>query len=82
MSLYDSIDDSVLLDYVNYSLAQVLYYALKEAAASEQSSRMTAMDSATKNAGMSKIYLLWQIKNSITISGLMCRHGSSSCDIE
>lgn len=51
MSVYDSIDDSVLNDYANYSLAQLLYYALKESAASEQSSRMTAMDSASKNAG-------------------------------
>ncbi|KAM3720137.1 ATP synthase subunit gamma [Dirofilaria immitis] len=51
MSLYDSIDDNVLMDYANYSLAQLLYYALKESAASEQSSRMTAMDSASKNAG-------------------------------
>ncbi|CAG9536588.1 unnamed protein product [Cercopithifilaria johnstoni] len=51
MSMYDSIDDSVLNDYANYSLAQLLYYALKESAASEQSSRMTAMDSASKNAG-------------------------------
>nr|CRZ22409.1 Bm13860 [Brugia malayi] len=51
MSMYDSIDDNVLNDYANYSLAQLLYYALKESAASEQSSRMTAMDSASKNAG-------------------------------
>ncbi|VDN01904.1 unnamed protein product [Thelazia callipaeda] len=51
ISLYDSVDDAVLLDYANYSLAQLLYYALKESAASEQSSRMTAMDSASKNAG-------------------------------
>lgn len=51
MSVYDSIDDTVLRDFVSYSLAQLLYYALKESAASEQSSRMTAMESATKNAG-------------------------------
>lgn len=48
---YDSVDDDVLKSYTEYSLAQLIYYAMKESATSEQSSRMTAMDGASKNAG-------------------------------
>ncbi|KAE9556487.1 hypothetical protein FO519_000372 [Halicephalobus sp. NKZ332] len=48
---YDSVDDDVLQSYTEYSLAQLIYYAMKESATSEQSSRMTAMDGASKNAG-------------------------------
>jgi F-type H+-transporting ATPase subunit gamma len=48
---YDSVDDDVLQSYMEYSLAQLIYYAMKESATSEQSSRMTAMDGASKNAG-------------------------------
>jgi len=48
---YDSIDDELLQSYTEYSLAQLIYYAMKESATSEQSSRMTAMDGASKNAG-------------------------------
>ena len=33
-------------------MANIIYYGLKESACSEQSSRMTAMDAASKNAGM------------------------------
>jgi len=51
LGVYDSLDDSVLESYVEYSLAQLIYYAMKESACSEQSSRMTAMDGASKNAG-------------------------------
>lgn len=51
LSVYDSLDEDVLLSYSEYSLAQLLYYAMKESATSEQSSRMTAMEGATKNAG-------------------------------
>lgn len=47
---YDSVDDLVLRDYYEYQLSSCIFYALKECACSEQSSRMTAMDSATKNA--------------------------------
>ncbi|KAJ1369353.1 hypothetical protein KIN20_030790 [Parelaphostrongylus tenuis] len=36
---------------MEYSLAQLIYYAMKESATSEQASRMTAMDGASKNAG-------------------------------
>jgi len=48
---YDSVDDEVLRSYNEFALANLLYFALKEGAASEQSARMTAMDGASKNAG-------------------------------
>jgi len=48
---YDSLDSDVLQNYQEYSLASLIYYAMKENATSEQSSRMTAMDNASKNAG-------------------------------
>lgn len=51
INVYDSIDEEVLRSYYEYSLASLIYYAMKENACSEQSSRMTAMDSASKNAG-------------------------------
>ncbi|CAL2042260.1 hypothetical protein CAEBREN_08131 [Caenorhabditis brenneri] len=51
LNTYDSVDDDVLQSYSEYSLAQLIYYAMKESATSEQSSRMTAMDGASKNAG-------------------------------
>merc|ERR1712001_745130 len=47
----DSIDADVLQSYMEYSLASLIYYCLKEGACSEQSSRMTAMDNSSKNAG-------------------------------
>jgi len=48
---YDSLDSEVLQDYLEYSLASLIFYTMKESACSEQSSRMTAMDNASKNAG-------------------------------
>jgi len=51
IALYDSLDSEVLQSYMEYSLGSLLYYALKEGACSEQSARMTAMESASKNAG-------------------------------
>lgn len=51
LGVYDSLDADVLKDYLEYSLASLIYYAMKESACSEQSSRMTAMDNASKNAG-------------------------------
>ena len=51
LTTYDSVDDDVLVDFTQYSLAQLIYYAMKESATSEQASRMTAMDAASKNAG-------------------------------
>ena len=51
IQVYDSTDAEVLRSFQEFNLASVLYYAMKENATSEQSSRMTAMDNATKNAG-------------------------------
>merc|ERR1711899_282474 len=51
ISLYDSLDADVLQSYMEYSLASMIYYCLKEGACSEQSSRMSAMDNSSKNAG-------------------------------
>ncbi|KAK2143823.1 hypothetical protein NP493_4403g00003 [Ridgeia piscesae] len=48
---YDSIDEDVLRNYQEFSLASLIYFAMKESACSEQSARMTAMESASKNAG-------------------------------
>ncbi|KAK9694825.1 ATP synthase [Popillia japonica] len=51
LSVYDSLDNDVIQSYLEFSLASLIFYALKEGACSEQSSRMTAMDNASKNAG-------------------------------
>lgn len=51
LGIYDSLDSEVIQSYIEFSLASLLYYAMKEGACSEQSSRMTAMDNASKNAG-------------------------------
>lgn len=51
LALYDSIDEDVITSYNEFTLTSLIFYALKENATSEQSSRMTAMESATKNAG-------------------------------
>merc|ERR1711881_44709 len=51
LPVYDSLDADVLQSYMEYSLASLIYYCLKEGATSEQSSRMTAMDNSSKNAG-------------------------------
>lgn len=48
---YDSVDADVLRNYYEYSLASLIFYVMKENACSEQSSRMSAMDNASKNAG-------------------------------
>jgi F-type H+-transporting ATPase subunit gamma len=50
LSIYDSVDPDVIQNYMEYSLASLLFYAMKENACSEQSSRMSAMDNASKNA--------------------------------
>jgi F-type H+-transporting ATPase subunit gamma len=51
LGVYDSLDSDVIQSYQEFTLASLLYYAMKEGACSEQSSRMTAMDNASKNAG-------------------------------
>ncbi|KAJ8373474.1 hypothetical protein SKAU_G00040540 [Synaphobranchus kaupii] len=50
MGIYDGIDADVLRNYQEFALVNVIYFALKESCTSEQSARMTAMDSASKNA--------------------------------
>ncbi|CAI9578606.1 unnamed protein product [Staurois parvus] len=50
ISIYDDIDADVLRNYQEFTLANIIYYTLKEATTSEQSARMTAMDNASKNA--------------------------------
>uniref|UniRef100_A0A3B5M2H6 ATP synthase subunit gamma n=3 Tax=Xiphophorus couchianus TaxID=32473 RepID=A0A3B5M2H6_9TELE len=50
LGIYDDIDADVLRNYQEFALVNVLYLALKESSTSEQSARMTAMDSASKNA--------------------------------
>lgn len=51
LPVYDSLDSDVIQNYLEFSMASMLFYAMKEGACSEQSSRMTAMDNASKNAG-------------------------------
>lgn len=51
LSLYDDVDANSLQSFREFQLAAQIFYALREAAASEWSARMTAMDNATKNAG-------------------------------
>lgn len=51
INLYDSIDEDVIRCYNEFAMVSLIFFAMKEGAASEQSQRMTAMDAATKNAG-------------------------------
>lgn len=51
LPVYDSLDSDVIQNYLEFSLASMLFYSMKEGACAEQSSRMTAMDNASKNAG-------------------------------
>ncbi|PZC74730.1 ATP synthase subunit gamma, mitochondrial [Helicoverpa armigera] len=61
MMAFDDVDEDALECYAEWTLAALLYYALKEGAASEQSARMAAMDNATKNAAemIKKLTLLF-----------------------
>ena len=45
-------DDHVLQNFAEFSLANSLFQALSEGHAAEISARRTAMENATKNAGM------------------------------
>ncbi|XP_018320208.1 ATP synthase subunit gamma, mitochondrial [Agrilus planipennis] len=71
LSIYDSLDNEVIQSYLEFSLASLLYYALKEGACSEQSSRMTAMDNASKNAGemIEKLTLTFNRTRQAVITG-------------
>jgi len=51
INLYDSLDEDVIKCYNEFSMASLILFGMKEGACSEQSSRMTAMDAASKNAG-------------------------------
>jgi F-type H+-transporting ATPase subunit gamma len=61
MLVFDSVDNTVVKEYLEFSLASMIYYALKEGNCSEQSARMTAMDASSKNAQemISKLTLLF-----------------------
>ena len=50
MGIYDDIDADVLRNYQEFTMVNIIYLALREGSTSEQSARMTAMDSASKNA--------------------------------
>ncbi|XP_056280609.1 ATP synthase subunit gamma, mitochondrial isoform X3 [Pseudoliparis swirei] len=50
MGVYDDIDADVLRNYQEFSLVNIIYLAMRESSTAEQSARMTAMDSASKNA--------------------------------
>merc|ERR1712156_25853 len=71
LPVYDSIDSDVLQSYMEYSLASLIYYCLKEGACSEQSSRMTAMDNSSKNAGemIDKLTLKYNRPRQAVITG-------------
>lgn len=71
LALYDSLDADVLQSYMEYSLASLIYYCLKEGACSEQSSRMQAMDSSSKNAGemIDKLTLFYNRSRQAVITG-------------
>jgi len=71
LTLYDSIDSDVLQSYLEYSLASMIYYAMKEGACSEQSARMTAMDNSSKNAGemIDKLALTYNRTRQAVITG-------------
>ena len=51
LTVYDDVDADILRNYSEFQLASILYYCMMESSCSEQSARMTAMDSASKNAG-------------------------------
>lgn len=71
LTVYDSLDADVIQSYMEYSLASLLYYAMKEGACSEQSARMTAMDNASKNAGemIDKLTLTFNRTRQAVITG-------------
>ncbi|XP_037099580.1 ATP synthase subunit gamma, mitochondrial isoform X2 [Syngnathus acus] len=50
MGVYDDIDADVLRSYQEFAMVNIIYLAMRESSTSEQSARMTAMDSASKNA--------------------------------
>jgi len=71
LNTYDSLDADVLQSYLEYSLASLIYYAMKEGACSEQSARMTAMDNSSKNAGemIDKLQITYNRTRQAVITG-------------
>jgi len=71
IDVYDSVDADVVQSYMEYSLASLLFFTMKEGACSEQSSRMTAMDAASKNAGemIDKLTLTYNRTRQAVITG-------------
>lgn len=71
ITVYDSLDADVIQSYNEYSLASLLFYTMREGATSEQSSRMTSMDNATKNAGemIDKLTLTYNRTRQAVITG-------------
>jgi len=65
------IDDEVLANLREYSLANSLFWALAEGHACEQSARRNAMDNASKNAGdmISKYQILFNRTRQAVITG-------------
>lgn len=51
LDVYDDVDSETLRSFQEFNLASSIFYSLVEAQAAEQSSRMSAMESASKNAG-------------------------------
>lgn len=70
LSSYDSVDDDVITSYNEFALASLIFFGMKEGAASEQSARMTAMDGASKNAGM------FRVCPSVIVAGSACNLSS------
>jgi len=68
LSSYDDLDSDIIKNYSEFSLASLLFYGMKEGACSEQSSRMTAMDSASKNAGKQSELCL--VKSRVRLSSM------------
>nr|KAF6492360.1 hypothetical protein HJG59_009568 [Molossus molossus] len=74
MSIYDDIDTDVLQNYQECSLANIIYYSLKEYTISEQSTRMIAMGNASKNASemIDKLTLTFNhTRQAVSIKGLI-----------
>lgn len=51
LSVFDSIDESVIDDYANFNMTALIFALIKENYVAEQGARMVSMDGASKNAG-------------------------------
>jgi|ERR1712110_114260 len=50
LSVFDSVDESVLEDYANFNMTALIFALIKENYVAEQGARMVSMDGASKNA--------------------------------